>query len=298
MVGIGFFAPFPLALMIPFMAGQSLAMGEAFGKGFQYGKRKISSMSNEEFNALNFQQLSESIATDYKVMIPSIQKSIQASQELQRTVLQEMGQLIKTIPSEILNFFGSLVGQTDNTTTNTSGITNVRLNRNQDIQADRDRIASDLRDAEQKILEFTHGVLTAETLSEAKRRADLLAKQKAKQDKIDADVIETKSPVPGGQSQFIITNPSKATGTATGIFRTSNIVKKRPKPRAPRSILTQYGKYMEEARAAFFIWNRRRKGNDTISLNWKKIERTALNNARALFTRYDMGTIKFNISYK
>ncbi len=105
MVGIGFFAPFPLALMIPFMAGQSLAMGEAFGKGFQYGKRKISSMSNEEFNKLNFQQLSESIATDYKVMIPSMEQSIRASDKLQSAVIQEMGDLIKSIPSEILDFF-------------------------------------------------------------------------------------------------------------------------------------------------------------------------------------------------
>ncbi len=105
MVGIGFFAPFPLALMIPFMAGQSLAMGEAFGKGFQYGKRKISSMSNEEFNKLDFRELSESLATDYRVMIPSITKSIEASDKLQSAVFQALGDLIKSIPAEILQFF-------------------------------------------------------------------------------------------------------------------------------------------------------------------------------------------------
>ncbi len=222
MVGIGFFAPFPLALMIPFMAGQSLAMGEAFGKGFQYGKRKISSMSNEEFNALNFQQLSESIATDYKVMIPSLKESIKTSDQLQSIVIHEMGELIKSIPSEILNFFGGLTGQPE--TTNTSGITNVRLNRDQDIQKDRDRIAKDLAEAKRLLLEFQHGVLTAETLQQAKDRADKLAREKAAQDKIDAAVTETKSPVPGGQSQFTITNPSIATGTATGIFRTLHVL--------------------------------------------------------------------------
>ncbi len=105
MVGIGFFAPFPLALMVPFMAGQSLAMGEAFGKGFQYGKRKISSMNNEEFNALNFQQLSESIATDYKTMIPSLKKSIEASDELQRAVFKALGDLLLDIPDSIKSFF-------------------------------------------------------------------------------------------------------------------------------------------------------------------------------------------------
>ncbi len=87
------------------MAGQSLAMGEAFGKGFQYGKRKISSMSNEEFNALNFQQLSESIATDYKTMIPSLRKSIEASDELQRAVFKALGDLLLDIPDSIKGFF-------------------------------------------------------------------------------------------------------------------------------------------------------------------------------------------------
>ncbi len=113
MVGIGFFAPFPLALMVPFMAGQSLAMGEAFGKGFQYGKRKISSMSNEEFNALNFQQLSESIATDYKSMIPSLKKSIEASDELQRAVFQALGALLLSIPDEIKEFFSNVAGSSE-----------------------------------------------------------------------------------------------------------------------------------------------------------------------------------------
>ncbi len=244
MVGIGFFAPFPLALMIPFMAGQSLAMGEAFGKGFQYGKRKISSMSNEEFNALNFQQLSESIATDYKVMIPSIQKSIQASEQLQRTVLQEMGQLIKTIPSEILNFFGSLVNQP--TTTNTSGITNVRLNRNQDIQADRDRIANDLKIAEQKILEFTYGVLNDETLADAKRRADA----KTKQDKIDAQTTVKTGRT--GERQFTIVNPSIETGTASKF--TPSIVKTFKKlERAPRSIVNRHTALVQQEK----IWRSR-----------------------------------------
>ncbi len=90
------------------MAGQSLAMGEAFGKGFQYGKRKISSMSNEEFNALNFKGLSESIATDYQVMIPSLQQSIRASDRLQSEVFQALGKVILDIPREILDFIGDV----------------------------------------------------------------------------------------------------------------------------------------------------------------------------------------------
>ncbi len=87
------------------MAGQSLAMGEAFGKGFQYGKRKISSMSNEEFNALDFKQLSESIATDYKVMIPSMKESLAASDVLQKAVFDALGDIILKLPEAVAGMF-------------------------------------------------------------------------------------------------------------------------------------------------------------------------------------------------
>ncbi len=104
------------------MAGQSLAMGEAFGKGFQYGKRKISSMSNEEFNKLDFRELSESLATDYKVMIPSMKKSLEASDELQRAVFDALGKIILTLPDAVAGMFsdsGNRAGL-DATTTETS----------------------------------------------------------------------------------------------------------------------------------------------------------------------------------
>ncbi len=225
------------------MAGQSLAMGEAFGKGFQYGKRKISSMSNEEFNALDFKGLSESLATDYQVLIPSLVQSIQASDKLQSAVIQEMGQLIKSIPQEILNFLGQqLSSSTPISQTTSAPITNVRLNRNQDIQRDRDRIARDLADAQQKLKEFTFGVLNAETLADAKRRAEA----KAKQDKLDAQVTVVTGR--SGERQFTITNPSIATGTATGIIKSTPRVVTPPKLRAPKSLQTELRKRLEEVR--------------------------------------------------
>ncbi len=106
MVGIGFFAPLPLALMMPFMAGQSLLMGESFGKGFQYGKRKISSMSNEEFNKMTAADLGQQIATDYDAIIPSLEQAVRASTAFQRMIFTEMGEVLKLIPGEILKFFG------------------------------------------------------------------------------------------------------------------------------------------------------------------------------------------------
>ncbi len=76
---IGGFMPIPLAMMIPFMATQSMVMGDAFGRSFQYGKRRISAMTNEEFNAYSPTQIAEEIFAEYKQIIPKLGKSIEDS---------------------------------------------------------------------------------------------------------------------------------------------------------------------------------------------------------------------------
>jgi len=88
--GLGFFAPLPIALFIPFMASQSLAMGEAFGSGFQYGKRRISAMSNEKFNKLTPKQLHIDMSADIKSMIPSMIKSMDNFATLQPVIIKEL----------------------------------------------------------------------------------------------------------------------------------------------------------------------------------------------------------------
>jgi len=101
MVGIGFFAPLPLAIMIPFMAAQSAVMGEAFGKHYQYGKRKISSMTNEEFNKLDGGDIFGSIVTDYKKIIPQVAQAMTASKEFQDRIISELIAIVPRIPGAI-----------------------------------------------------------------------------------------------------------------------------------------------------------------------------------------------------
>ncbi len=85
------------------MATQSLAMGEAFGKGFQYGKRKISSMTNEEFNALNADDLGSDIMADYTKMIPHIENAMQQSKEFQSKIIQSLTETVLSIPKDVIN---------------------------------------------------------------------------------------------------------------------------------------------------------------------------------------------------
>ncbi len=105
MAGIGFFAPLPLAMMMPFMAGQSMMMGDAFGKSYQYGKRKISAMSNEDFNKLTIRDLANDIQADFNNIIPPLSQAVRQSSVFQSLIIQEMGKIIKTLPAELTQFF-------------------------------------------------------------------------------------------------------------------------------------------------------------------------------------------------
>ncbi len=118
---IGLFAPLPLAIMIPFMAAQSFAMGEAFGKSFQYGKRKISAMSNDEFNKLTAPKLHEEIQADIRQMIPHMNKSFATMEKFQSEV-------VNSIIRGIAQTLGNLGAPSPNTTTDTStSATNINF---------------------------------------------------------------------------------------------------------------------------------------------------------------------------
>ncbi len=89
------FMPLPLAIMIPFMGIQSAVMARQFGMGFQYGKRKISSMSNEEFNKLTPQQMQIDFAREIKDMIPTFGESLKDMRPFQRMIWVEMLAVMK-----------------------------------------------------------------------------------------------------------------------------------------------------------------------------------------------------------
>lgn len=186
------------------MAGQSLAMGEAFGKGFQYGKRKISSMSNEDFNKLDFKELSEGLATDYKDMIPSLKKSIEDSQVLQQSVFTALGQIITSIPENAKEFLQGIYADITGGTTETSGheglssqiqnanltsafqrgqLTTVRYTPAQDPAAARQRIEDDLLGAGKTLEEINEFLSTKGLYSQNQLEKEAAALQnKARKD--------------------------------------------------------------------------------------------------------------------
>ncbi len=89
------FMPLPLAIMIPFMGIQSGVMAQQFGMNFQYGKRKISAMSNEEFNKLTPQQMQADFSNMITGLIPTFGDSLREMRPFQRMIFEEMLAVMK-----------------------------------------------------------------------------------------------------------------------------------------------------------------------------------------------------------
>ena len=95
------------------------------GEGWQYGKRKISAMSNEEFNKLTPELVMEKQAIVLKNSLQTIEKSMNDMTPMIGTIIQQYGdfirEIIKNIPAAAANIFQQS-GQDPN-----AQITNVRL---------------------------------------------------------------------------------------------------------------------------------------------------------------------------
>ncbi len=98
-VPIGFFAPLPLPMMIPFMGIQSAVMAEQFGTLFQYGKRRISAMSNEEFNKLTFEDLQDKMNRQIMELTKvggTMEQQIKAMRPMVGIIIAEFAEYIKS----------------------------------------------------------------------------------------------------------------------------------------------------------------------------------------------------------
>ncbi len=101
--------PLPLPIMIPFMMWQSAAIAAGFGTYFQFAKRRVSAMSNEDFNKADPHELVNSMYEDIVKQIPS---SFAKVDSLTPVMLQSMNvmldQAVKWLQGAITgNFFGT-----------------------------------------------------------------------------------------------------------------------------------------------------------------------------------------------
>ncbi len=82
-------------------------MAKQFGENFQYGKRRISAMSNEEFNKLTPAKLQENANAELKAMIPSMKQSVIEMRTFQTFLIREFIQMMEDLINQGL---GALIG--------------------------------------------------------------------------------------------------------------------------------------------------------------------------------------------
>jgi len=106
------FTAVPNPLMLGFMTMQSYMMMLAAGEAWQYGKRRISALSNDEFNKLakDDRKFGEMIAKQMKEMQPIIEESLTQYDDLVPVIVKEMAEfakrMVETAPEAVGQFTG------------------------------------------------------------------------------------------------------------------------------------------------------------------------------------------------
>ncbi len=106
---------------------QSYLMMYFAGSAWQYGKRKISAMSNEEFNKLDMKTLLEQHTMELKSVIPTLERSLNDVTPLVAILIEQYGDFIKealkAVPQALLNAIGQGGGEFSNIPTTQSQTT-------------------------------------------------------------------------------------------------------------------------------------------------------------------------------
>jgi len=106
------FTAIPNPQMLAFMPIQSYLMMYFAGSGWQYGKRKISAMSNEEFNKLSPEQLISQHSDELKRIMPTLERSLNDVTPLVRILINQYGEFVKEIIAATPEAFRSAFSDT------------------------------------------------------------------------------------------------------------------------------------------------------------------------------------------
>ncbi len=105
------FTAVPNPQMLAFMAAQSFVMMMQAGEGWQYGKRKQSAMTNEEFNKQSPQSIMQRQMSELKRAIPTIEQSMNNMTPMIRTIVTQYGdfmaEIVKATPDTISAAMGN-----------------------------------------------------------------------------------------------------------------------------------------------------------------------------------------------
>lgn len=96
-------------MMLSFLATQGFAIMYYGGAGWQFGKRKVSGMSNEEVNAMSPNQFLMKLHGETRTMVPTMAQGMKDMTPLISTTIQEFGayirEAVKAIPAAVGEIF-------------------------------------------------------------------------------------------------------------------------------------------------------------------------------------------------
>ncbi len=235
-------------------------MGEAFGSGFQYGKRRISAMSNEEFNKLSPKQLHIDMSADIKSMIPSMTKSMDNFATLQPVIIKELLKYVFDLAPAVKDVIAekAIGGEL----LDTSKILSPALNQAELLKAILDLASNALN------IDTTGGGITGPIEAEARRggtqqttagpptpppiaitsaQALAIALAAKKEAQVHGPQITAKQQAINTQ---IANQPNNTIVIAAdGTIINKDVRKPPTRPRAPKSIVTQVKKLQEELKS-------------------------------------------------
>ncbi len=115
------FTAIPNPYMVPLLYYQSLLIGAGFGIGYQGMRRKLSAMSNDDFNKLDlgiyaFEQFKEITAKSH------FDKALNMMHPIMDKLAAAFGQMINKLPDNFLSFFR---GVTEGPSTTDTSATNI-----------------------------------------------------------------------------------------------------------------------------------------------------------------------------
>ncbi len=104
------FTAVPNPQMLAFMGAQSFIMMFQAGEGWQYGKRRISAMSNEDFNKLTPERLLQNQAATLRSSLGTIEKSMNDMTPMIATIIHQYGEFLKVVIRETPSVFLGVTG--------------------------------------------------------------------------------------------------------------------------------------------------------------------------------------------
>ncbi len=103
------FTAVPNPMMLSFLATQGFAIMYYGGAGWQFGKRKVSGMSNEEVNKMSPNEFLMKLHSETKTMVPTMQQGMEDMTPLIKTTIEQFGSYIReaiaAFPQAVQNVF-------------------------------------------------------------------------------------------------------------------------------------------------------------------------------------------------